>query len=105
VEAVVGTVEERVAFVEGRVGEHARMIDGIRQAIVSLEHRMDQRFSAVDQRFTSIDQRFADMDRRFTDMDRRLTVLDEKLSRQFLWLVGIQMSTFGATIATLLTRS
>ena len=76
------TVEERVAFVEGRVGEHSQMIDGVRQAIVSLDQRMDHRFESVEQR-----------------MDRRFQRLEDKVDRHFYWVIGVQMTTFVATIA------
>lgn len=57
--------EERLAFLEGRVVEHSRQIDGIRGAIESL---------------------------------------DEKVSRQFMWLVGFQVTTLAAIVAALVTR-
>lgn len=56
---------ERLAFLEGRVVEHSRQIDGIREAIDSL---------------------------------------DGKVSRQFMWLVGIQVTTLVAIVAALVAR-
>ncbi|HSG00836.1 MAG TPA: hypothetical protein VLA20_06875 [Vicinamibacterales bacterium] len=56
---------ERLAFLEGRVVEHSRQIDGIRGAIEGL---------------------------------------DTKMSRQFMWLVGIQVTTLVAIVAALVTR-
>lgn len=64
------------------------MIDGIRQAVVSL----DQRVLALEGR---MDQRFAAVDRRFTE-------LDAKISRQFQCVIGVQMTTFVAIVATIL---
>ena len=87
------SVEERVAFLEGRTGERSQMINGIREAIVSLEGRMDRRFEAVDRRFEAVD-------RRFDIIEHRLTALDQK----FWWLVGIQLSTLVAIVAALLAR-
>ena len=49
------TVEERLAFLEGRVEEHARNVDGIREALASLEARMDRRFEGVERRFEAVD--------------------------------------------------
>jgi uncharacterized coiled-coil protein SlyX len=114
----VGTVEERVAFLEGRLGEQAIMIDGIRRAIGSLENRLDARLNGVDQRlvalearvdqrFTAVDQRFTAVDQRFTDLEAGLkhsfTALDEKMSRQFQWVVGIQVTILLAITATTLS--
>ena len=68
----VKTIEERVTVVEQQVAENARGIEGLREAVVDLGRRMDHRFETTDQR-----------------LDR----LDEKMSRQFLWVVGLQITT------------
>jgi tetrahydromethanopterin S-methyltransferase subunit B len=92
----VGTVEERVAHVEGRLGEQAVMMEAIRQSVdrvdqrvVALEARMEQRFTAVDQRFAAL--------------DGRLSGLDAKMSRHFEWIVGVQLTALVAIIATILS--
>ncbi len=64
-ESDVAAEAERLAFLEGRIVEHSRQIDGIREAIDSL---------------------------------------DGKVSRQFTWLVGIQVTTLVAIVAALVTR-
>ena len=71
------------------------MVNGLREAIVSLEARMDRRFEQMDQRF---DQRFALIDQRFLGVDQRLDNLDAKISRQFIWLVGLMVSLMIAVI-------
>jgi len=86
----VAALDERVAFLEGRVVEHSHMLDGIREAIVHLEQRMDRRFELIEQRFVGIDQ--------------RIDNLDAKVSRQFMWLVGIQVTTLVAIVAALVAR-
>lgn len=40
-------------------------IDDVREALASLERRMDQRFIGIDQRFVGIDQRLDSIDARF----------------------------------------
>ena len=99
------TVEERVTEVEYKVAENARSIDGLREAIVEGFKAMDRRFQAMDRRFEAMDRRFEDMDRRFEDMgqrfDRRLEVVDENMSRQFRWIVGIQITTLLAMIGAI----
>lgn len=64
-ESDVAADAEWLAFLEGRVVEHSRQIDGIREAIDSL---------------------------------------DGKVSRQFMWLVGIQVTTLVAIVAALVAR-
>lgn len=97
----VAILDERVAFLEGRVGEHAQMIGDIRGAIVNLEQRMDRRFELVDRRFTALEDK---MDRRFAAVDQRIDGLDTKMSRQFLWLVGLQVTTLAAMVAAFTAR-
>jgi hypothetical protein len=69
-----------VAFLDGTVAGHSKMIDGLREAVVSLEQRMDRRFERMDQRFDAI---------------------DAKMSRQFHWLVGILMAALLAMLGML----
>ena len=85
------TVEERVTEVEYKVAENARSIDGLREAIV-------EGFKAMERRFEAMDRRFEDMGQRF---DRRLEVVDENMSRQFRWIVGIQITTLLAMIGAI----
>lgn len=72
------------------------MVNEFRQAMVALEERLDRRFEHIDARFTQIDARFTQVDARFTQMEARFThvdgridALDAKMSRQFVWLVGL----------------
>ena len=92
------TVEERVTEVEYKVAENARSIDGLREAIVEGFKAMDRRFEAMDRRFEDMDRRFEAMGQRF---DRRLEVVDENMSRQFRWIVGIQITTLLAMIGAI----
>jgi hypothetical protein len=90
-----------VAYLEGRVVEHSRTVDGIREALAALEQRMDRRFEGVDRRFDTLDQRIDALDRK---LDHRTAALDDKMSRQFTWAVGIQVTTLVAIVAALLSR-
>ena len=38
-------------------------------------------------------------------MDQRFTDLDAKISRQFLWLLGVQMTMLVTMVGTVLTAS
>ena len=96
------TVEERVTEVEYKVAENARSIDGLREAIVEGFKAMDRRFEAMDRRFEAMDRRFEAMVQRF---DRRLEVVDENMSRQFRWIVGIQITTLLAMIGAIATAA
>ena len=102
----MATVDERVAFLEGRVNEQGQMINGIRDALVSLEERMDRRFEGIDRRFESLEQRLNALDRK---MDTALATTNQRMDagvaaqdHRFAWLVGIQLTTTAAVVGTLL---
>ena len=44
------------------------------------------------------------VDRRFEGTDRRIDALDSKMSRHFMWLVGLHVMTLTAIIGALLAR-
>ena len=133
------SLEERVAYLEGQVSEQGHTLVDIREAVRSLERRMDarfegvdhrfvgldprfeaidhrfdtidhrfdaidHRFDAIDRRFEAIDHRFDAIDRRFDTVDRRVVTFDNKVSRQFVWLVGIQVTTLVAIVSALVSR-
>ena len=93
------------------MSEQSHALVEVREAIRSLERRMDARFDGVedrfpgiDRRFEAVDRRFDAVDRRFDGVDRRIDLLDEKVSRQFVWLVGLQVTTLVAIVGALLAR-
>ena len=77
-------IDERVAHVEGQVNELLLRLSGVEGAIRHLEQRMDTRFETLE---------------------RRIDALDVTVSRQFMWLVGIQMTTLAAIVVALISRS
>ena len=102
------TADQRVSVLEGRVMEQSNMLEALRADIALLGARMDQRFEAVDERFGTIERRFEAIDRRFDaligDVDRRFDRLDAKMSRHFMWLAGILVTTLAAVTAAVLAR-
>ena len=84
------TLEERVAYIEGQVSELSHSLVEVREAVRSLEHRMDARFESVDRRFDTV--------------DRRIDALEQKVSNHFVWLAGLQVTTLLAIIGALLAR-
>ena len=114
------TLEERVAYLEGQVSEHTQTLIDIRDSIRQLERRCDARFDAVDRRIGGLEEKFDrridgledKLDRRIdgledklvADRHRRIDGLEDKMSRQFSWLVGIQVTTLVAIVGALLAR-
>lgn len=97
----MSTLEERVAYLEGRVEEHARNVDGVREALGSLERRMDARFESVEHRIGLLD---AKIDGVRAALDAKIDALDARMHRNFVWLVGIQVTTLMAIVGALLAR-
>ena len=108
----MANLEERLAFLEGRVDEQSHMVNGIREALVNFEQRMDGRFEAIDRRFEAIDRRFEGLDLRLAGLDQKLdrsvaaldqklSAFDQKLDQRFGWLIGIQVTTLLAMVTTL----
>ncbi len=69
-------VEQRVSYLEGQMNEYSHVVADIRETMRHLEHRMDERFDGLDQ----------------------------KMSRQFLWLAGMQMTLLIAVVGALIAR-
>jgi chromosome segregation ATPase len=143
-----GTLEERVAYLEGKVEEQSRGYGEIREAIqhlgeriTSLDQKLDRfreelssRIDALDQRLSgridalsgrvdALDQkvdRFRDelsgridalggrvdaldqkVDRFRDELSGRIDALDQKVSRHFVWMVGIQITILVTVVGVL----
>lgn len=73
----MATIEERVAFIEGQMSEQSHALIELRDAVRHVDQKLDARFQT----------------------------LDDKVSRQFVWLVGVQVTTLLAVVGALLARS
>lgn len=88
------TIEERVAYLEGKVEEHSRGFAELRDMIMHLDQKVDRFREELANRIDSLDAR----------LSSRMDSLDDKLSRYFLWTIGIQVTVLLAVIGALLTR-
>src|SRR3989338_8877682 len=93
------TIEERVAYLEGKVEEHSKGLEDIKDLVIALDQKLDRRIDALDQK---IDGRVDALDQKINRLDQRIDHLDQKLSRYFLWIIGIQVTIFLSIIAILL---
>jgi len=98
----VESIEERVAFVEGRLVEHSELFSDLRAGLSGLGQRIDHLEQRMDRRFEQVDARFAQMDARFLQVEARLDQLGGDQSKNFRWIVGIQITTLITVVATLL---
>ena len=76
----MATLEERVAYIEGQMGEQAHLFQAIRDSLATIDRRIDR-------------------------LEHRVDGLDDKMSRQFLWIVGIQITTLVAVVGAVISRS
>ncbi len=95
------SLEERVAYLEGKVDEHSRGFGDIRELIMHLSSRIDALDQKVDRFREELSGRIDALDQRLTG---RIDALDEKFSRYFLWIIGTQITILLAVIGALLAR-
>lgn len=108
----MGTLPERVAYLEGQMVEQSQTLAAIRADIRSLGQRLDHRMERLDQRMGHLERRLGQrmdrLDERIDGQGQRTEQvydsLNDKMSRQFLWLVGIQVTTFVVIISAILAR-
>lgn len=74
------SVEERLAYLEGKAEDHRAVSGDLRSAVV------DVRNSITELR---------------AQMDRRFETLDQKVDRNFNWTVGIQVAGLLAVVTAL----
>ena len=107
------SLEERVAYLEGRFGDHAATIDELRTG--QTETRTDLRNGLTDVR-RELSEFRADTNRRFEEVrsevgevrketNRRFEALDGKIDRHFTWLVGIQVAVLVSVVGALVRSS
>jgi predicted RNase H-like nuclease (RuvC/YqgF family) len=96
------TLEERVAYLEGKVEEHSKVWSDLKDMMINHDAKMIAFEQRIDRRFEAIDRRFEAIDRRFEAIDRRFEAIDQKFSKYFLWIIGIQVSVLLAVIASML---
>jgi BMFP domain-containing protein YqiC len=88
----VATLEERVAYLEGRLEDHASTVIDVRSGLTHL----DAKLSRLDAKIDSVESRLTT---RIDGVENRLTT---KIDRHFTWLVGIQVAVLLALVGALL---
>ena len=87
----MATLDERVAYIEGQMTEQAHVFQAIRESLAGIDRRIDRLEQRIDVRFDAVDRRF--------------DAIDERMSRQLLWVVGIQITTLVAVVGAMLSRA
>ena len=94
------TLEERVAYIEGQMAEQSHVFVALKESLARLDQRMEGRFNALDQRMDGVALKES-----VARLDLRMDALEEKISRQFLWMVGIQITILMAVLGAVLSRA
>ena len=90
-------LSRRETFMEGQMSEQSHALLELRDAVRHLQDAVRHLDQKMDGRFDLVDRRFEAADRRFESMD-------DKISRQFVWVVGVQVTTLVAIVGALLAR-
>jgi predicted nuclease with TOPRIM domain len=90
-------VDERLSLLEVKMQDVGATLIRIEGTLGTL-HQM---LAGLDQRVDKLDQRFDRLDQRVDRLDQRIDRLDERFLKLFLWVIGIQMTTFLAIVAGL----
>jgi len=88
------TLEERVAYLEGRVEEQSRLGEELREMVFHLDQKVDRFREELAAQIRDVDQR----------LSAQIQALDQKLTRYFTWLVGLSFAVLLAVLAALLGR-
>ena len=88
----IDPLESRMAHLEGAFEQVSGRLDGI-----------DRRLDSVDRRLDSMDRRLDSMDHRLDGMFTLYARLDSKIDQRFTWTVGVVVSAWLTTIATILS--
>ena len=95
------TVDERMAHVEGRMTEQSQMfvdireeMRGIRGEILGIRGELREEIAGVR----------GELREGFRRVDHKFEAMEARMSRDFRWLVGIQITTLVAIIVALISR-
>lgn len=120
------SIEERVAYLEGRVGK----VDDLGPRIDAVDRKLDRgieflsgRIDALDQalsgridtldqalsgRIDALDQKIdrvrVELSTRMDTMDTKFDRMNDRMGVQFRWLVGIQVAVLVVVVGALLSR-
>jgi uncharacterized coiled-coil protein SlyX len=95
------TLEERVAYLEGRAEEQSRLGAELREMIAHLDQKVDRFREELSAQIQAVDQK---VDRFRGELSAQVQALDQKMTRYFTWLIGLYVAGLLAIMAALLGR-
>ncbi len=88
-------VEERVAYIEGRIRSYPQMFSMLRNDTGDVKSEVMQVRNELRD----------DIGQLRSEMHQGFARMDDRMSRQFMWTVGIQVTTLLAVVGALLSRT
>ena len=80
-------------------------MNALRESLTGLEDRIERRMLAaeerIDRRMLASEER---IDRRFVTLDDKVDRLSARMSQQFFFLVGLQITTIAGIVTAMLKR-
>jgi uncharacterized coiled-coil protein SlyX len=93
----MATVEERLAFLEGKVEEQSRASNGVGEAIRHLDQKVDRCREELAGRIDGLSDRLDALDEK---VDRAVRHLDQKIDRFRVEMATLQVTVLLAVIGT-----
>ena len=97
----MSSLEERIAYLEGKIEDQSVSFEELRRQIGGLGDRISRLEARVDEGFAQIERRLTLIEGRFTVIEGRITHVDEKMDRHFMWIVGMQFGVLFAVVGAL----
>ena len=93
------SLEERVAYLEGRVEEQGKLGGELRDMMFHLDQKVDRVREELLTEIRAVDQK---VERTRDELLAQFQGLEQRFNRYFTWLVGLQFATLLTIIAFLL---
>jgi hypothetical protein len=96
-EGPMPTLEERVAYLEGRLGDHFAAVDDLRVTYREFRADANRQFgevrSEVEHLRDEMSRQFGDVSRQFGEVRGEARRLEDHVHQQFRWIVGVQVTS------------
>jgi len=90
----MAALEGRVGNLEGRMQEQSLGIADLKNDVARLDVKLSESVVRLDAKISESEAR----------LDARISGLDDKISRQFVWLVGMLVTVLAAVVGGVLSR-
>lgn len=102
-------LDERVGHLEGRMLEQAQAIADVRDGVIRIDTKLSDSMARLDTKLTDsvvrLDTRISsEVARLETTTSDGFARLDDKMSRQFIWTVGMLVTVLAAVVGGLISR-